>query len=274
MIWIWKHAGGQGARRLAGAMAVALLAMSAGCNPQGGGLEVVAETDEKQYQYAQQMLQEGRQAEALAAYLRVIKKREDDAPLSQLAAGELCLKVKDDPIEAIYHFQKYLEVDPKSEQAPMVRQSIDTAKKEFLKHLPGQPYNGEYDRLELLDEIATLKKENDALHRQLGSTGTTTSVAQSGATGGIHLGTLPPTPSDNIAVATVPPGTTSPTQSSSPPKPAVAKTYTVVAGDTLSNVSSKVYGTKTRWKDILDANSDILKSPKDLKPGQVLKIPQ
>ena len=257
---------------MAGAVALAWLAVNAGCNRQGGDLEVVAETDEKQYQYAQQMLKEDRQAEALAAFLRVIKKREDDAPLSQLEAGELCLKVKNDPIEAIYHFQKYLEIDPKSEQAPMVRELIDTAKKAFLKQLPGQPYNGEFDRLELLDEIASLKKDNDALRAQLGRPVAT----QSGMTGGIHLGTLPPTPSDNIAVATVPATTTTtnPPAQNNPTKPAATKTYTVESGDTLSNVSSKVYGTKNRWKDILDANSDQLKSPKGLKPGQVLKIPQ
>ena len=77
-----------------------------------------------------------------------------------------------------------------------------------------------------------------------------------------------------LCLTTVPPGQTGPAQSSSPPKPAVAKTYTVVSGDTLSKISNQVYGTKNRWKDILDANGDVLKSQKDLKPGQVLKIPQ
>jgi nucleoid-associated protein YgaU len=266
---ILRQAVKRGARRMAGAVALAWLVANAGCNPQGGGLVVVPETDEKQYQYAQQMLKEDRQAEALAAFLRVIKKRDDDAPLSQLSAGQLCLSVKNDPIEAIYHFQRYLEGEPNSEQAPMVRELIDTAKKDFLKQLPGQPYNGEYDRLELLDEIATLKKENDALHSQLAN-----AVGQA-QTGGIHLGTLPASPSDNIAVAPV--AANGPENSAtpkSPAKPAAARSYTVQSGDTLSNISSQMYGTKTRWKDILEANSDVLKSPKDLKPGQVLKIPQ
>jgi nucleoid-associated protein YgaU len=269
MDWIRSYAVKRGARRMAGAVALAWLAVNTGCNRQGGDLEVVAETDEKQYQYAQQMLKEDRQAEALAAFLRVIKKREDDAPLSQLAAGELCLNVKNDPIEAIYHFQRYLEAEPNSEQAPMVRELVDTAKKDFLQHLPGQPYNGEYDRLELISEIASLKKENDQLRSQLGN-------GAAGQTGGIHLGTLPASPSDNIAVAPVSANApANPATANTPVKPAAAaKSYTVQSGDTLSNISSQVYGTKTRWKDILAANSDVLKSPKDLKPGQVLKIPQ
>jgi len=265
---IWQQTVKRGARRVAGAAALAWLAANAGCNQQGGDFAVVAETDEKQYQYAQQMLKEDRQAEALAAFLRVIKKREDDAPLSQLAAGELYLKVKDDPIEAIYHFQKYLDAEPNSEQAPMVRELVDTAKKDFLQHLPGQPYNGEYDRLELISEIASLKKENDQLRSQLGN-----AAAQ---TGGIHLGTLPATPSDNIAVAPVPANApANPAAPNNTPKPAAAaKSYTVQSGDTLSSISSQMYGTKNRWKDILAVNGDLLKSPKDLKPGQVLKIPQ
>ena len=50
--------------------------------------------------------------------------------------------------------------------------------------------------------------------------------------------------------------------------------YHVVAqGETLSLISYKYYGTVTNWKSILDANHEIIQSPKDLKPGIKLLIP-
>jgi nucleoid-associated protein YgaU len=49
-----------------------------------------------------------------------------------------------------------------------------------------------------------------------------------------------------------------------------ANTYTVVAGDNLSKIAAK-YG--ITWKEIFDANRDILSNPDLIQPGQELKIP-
>jgi nucleoid-associated protein YgaU len=49
-----------------------------------------------------------------------------------------------------------------------------------------------------------------------------------------------------------------------------ANTYTVVAGDNLSKIAAK-YG--ITWKEIFDANRDILSNPDMIHPGQELKIP-
>ncbi|MBQ6534988.1 MAG: LysM peptidoglycan-binding domain-containing protein, partial [Opitutales bacterium] len=51
-------------------------------------------------------------------------------------------------------------------------------------------------------------------------------------------------------------------------------TYTVQPGDTLTNISRKVYGKRGRWRDIFDANRDRMATPESLKPGQVLRIPR
>ena len=50
-------------------------------------------------------------------------------------------------------------------------------------------------------------------------------------------------------------------------------THTVRSGETLSTISQKYYGTKNNWQVILDANSGLVKSPKDLKPNMKLVIP-
>jgi len=49
--------------------------------------------------------------------------------------------------------------------------------------------------------------------------------------------------------------------------------YEVVSGDSLSTISTKVYGTGSRWMQIYDANRDLLEDPHALKIGQVLRIP-
>ena len=64
--------------------------------------------------------------------------------------------------------------------------------------------------------------------------------------------------------------------SSTAPAPkdeAVTRTYTVVAGDSLSKISKKIYGEAGRWKEIWEANKDQIKNPDLIHPGQVLKIP-
>ena len=50
------------------------------------------------------------------------------------------------------------------------------------------------------------------------------------------------------------------------------RTYKVVAGDTPSEVSQKVYGTSVHWKYLLAANG--IKKAEDMKLGAVLKVPE
>lgn len=54
----------------------------------------------------------------------------------------------------------------------------------------------------------------------------------------------------------------------------VAKTYTVVSGDSLSKIAKHVYGDANRWHDIFNANRDLLDNPDKIQPGQVLKLPR
>ena len=53
-----------------------------------------------------------------------------------------------------------------------------------------------------------------------------------------------------------------------------ARTHVVEAGDTLTKISEKFYGTTTRWQDILNANRDQLPAANRLKPGMELTIPE
>jgi nucleoid-associated protein YgaU len=55
---------------------------------------------------------------------------------------------------------------------------------------------------------------------------------------------------------------------------AIAKTYTVKSGDTLSKIAKEFLGDGNAYMDIFNANKDQLSDPDKIKPGQVLKIPQ
>jgi chromosome segregation ATPase len=51
------------------------------------------------------------------------------------------------------------------------------------------------------------------------------------------------------------------------------RTHKVVSGDTLSQISSRYYGTPSRWQDIYNANRDKLRNPDVLPLDVELKVP-
>lgn len=61
--------------------------------------------------------------------------------------------------------------------------------------------------------------------------------------------------------------------SSTAPAPSTDQTYTVVKGDSLSKIAKRVYGDAQQWRKIFEANTDQIKNPDLIHPGQTLKIP-
>ena len=66
---------------------------------------------------------------------------------------------------------------------------------------------------------------------------------------------------------------TAPAPSSTPYAAPAKRTYTVVAGDSLSKFAKREYGDASQWKNIHEANKDLIKYPDLIHPGQVLTIP-
>jgi nucleoid-associated protein YgaU len=54
---------------------------------------------------------------------------------------------------------------------------------------------------------------------------------------------------------------------------AAAKTYTVKAGDTLSEIAKEHLGSASAYMKIFEANKDQLTDPDKIRPGQVLRLP-
>jgi nucleoid-associated protein YgaU len=61
--------------------------------------------------------------------------------------------------------------------------------------------------------------------------------------------------------------------SSTAPAAQAYQTYEVKSGDSLSKIAKNYYGNGNEWKRIFEANTDILKDPNKIFPGQKLKIP-
>jgi len=268
----------------------ALLALGLGGCGESDRLSYASELDEPNYREGQSLLKSGRRQEALTAFLKVIDKRRDDAPESHLEVGLLYVQHINDPLSAIYHFRKYLALRPNSPQAPLVRQRIDAAIREFARTLPAQPLESQAQRVDLVATLDRLKQENESLKQQLADAKAGRGLAALSAASETVPGPAAPTNNLNFtleAVPTVrtrPPPVTPPrpTQQApvvTPPAPVApaattgVRKHIVRPGDTLSKLAQQYYSNRAKWRDIYAANRTVMKSESDMKVGTELKIP-
>ncbi len=278
-----------------------LLAVT-GCSQRASD-QIAAETDDPFFVQGRQLQRQGRNPEALTAFLKVIEKRgERAAPESHLEAGQIYLNHTKDPVEAYHHFRKYLELQPNSRQAELVRGMVKASLREFARTVPGRPMEDQSVRLQSDDEMMKLRRENDELRAEL-------AVLRSGGMplnrpariinpplnpGPVIAPVAAPQPASPITHTprgSPPPGAVAqsnvaaPANASRPPPanarpgasptasrggaPSAGRTHTVAAKDTLFNLSKK-YGVK--MEDLAAANGlPSVSAP--LRLGTVLKIP-
>jgi hypothetical protein len=266
--------------------AFGVLTLLAGC-ARNDESPYPTEKDDPAYQRGKSLEQQGRDQEALGAFLKIISKRDEDAPESHVEAGLLYEEHVKDPVSAIYHFKKYLELCPNSPKADLVRGHIAACMRDFARTLPGQPLGSDAMQPDLSDVVDRLQKENDALKSQLAA-----------------LRANRPAPADEPAETSPPPARPVPDPVADEPRPVITRApmaterpaaapvhapaahlvvnaapgatghaHTVEKGDTLMSISQRYYGTRSKWRDIYAANHDVMKSENDLKIGMQLKIP-
>ncbi|MCS6243569.1 MAG: LysM peptidoglycan-binding domain-containing protein [Opitutus sp.] len=146
--------------------ALAALLFSAGCGRYDAS-PFTAEIDEPNYRRGKDLLRQGRNQEALASFLKVVDMRGDEAPESHLEIGILYQQHIKDPIAAIYHYRRFRELKRNSPQSDLVRQRIDAATREFARTLPAQPLDNQMEKIDLLDRVDQLQRENLQLKDQL-----------------------------------------------------------------------------------------------------------
>lgn len=287
---------------LSALMVLAFGLAGAGCGP-GESLGLSPETDDAAYREGQQLVKQGRPQEALSTFLRVIARRGEASPESHLEAGLIYKQHIKDPIAAIYHFRKYLEQQPNSRQAPLVRQQIEAAKRDFGRTLPNQPLDSREVRLDGFDQRERLERENEQLRNELaalrglsGSARASASFnpAPRGATGeGVDARLPAPAATDEASAITLAPISNREPEPSadfqtpanlagargkaSAPSAAGGRRHTVAAKDSLYAIAKKYYGaaTNVRVQALIEANRDVLPAGAGtpLKEGMTLKIP-
>jgi len=243
-------------------MAAAILLL-ASCQDRQG-MQIASEVDEPHYRRGVQMLRSGQDQVALEAFLKVIEKRNGDAPESHLDVGKIYLDHIHDPIAAIYHFRKYLELRPNSPQSPVVRELINTAKKEFARTLPGQPLDDHYERVDLLDLVERLQIENESMKAELDAIRAQPLLTE---------GNGSPTPTARSDIQTSPAPITRTTPPTSQTTSGATRRHVVTKGETLYSISKRYYGSGNNWRQIYLANRSIMTSETDLKIGTRLVIP-
>jgi tetratricopeptide (TPR) repeat protein len=259
------------------------LLLLAGCDG-ADRLVLGTEANEPYYRQGDQLKRQGRYQEALAAYLKVIEKRNEDAPESHLEAGLIYQQYLKDPIYAIYHFRKYLELEPNSRQAELVRQRVDAAMRDFARTLPARPLEDQMLRIDLMGRIDELQKQNLELKEEiarLNQGGT----SRGGSSGEAPVPATEPAPAPAVIHGSFfnPPAADAvvarPAQAGEQPAASTTKpssggrTHVVAQGETLAKIAQHYYGSSARWHAILEANRDVLKDEKAIRPGMTLKIP-
>ena len=214
---------------------------------------VVSEGNDRSFERGRSYLKVGREEEALDEFLSVTR-RITHAPKSHLQAGRLLLNLNErkDPVAAIYHFRRFLLLQPNSREFGMVQQLIVTAEREILRELPGEPYGNYLESLKLKEENDYLKRQIADLEARLGTSPILSDPV-----------TLEPTQQDLFAKDKF-----KPTKEVSNPR-----TYVVEPGDSLYGISKKIYGDSSHIDAIFQANRNTLKSKNSLRVGQTLNLP-
>ena len=181
---------------------------------------------------------------------------------------------------AIYHFEEYLELRPKANNADLIRQRIAQCKLELAKEVPFAAVNQQMQRE--LEKLDRLSRENVELRQQLDQYKAQWAQRSAGVSGGITTASSPASPS-----GTRPPGSAQATStpaatlaaaverpaSSETPRDlarasATGKTHVVKSGEYPLSIARN-YGIKVA--DLLSANPGV--DPRRLRPGQALVIP-
>jgi LysM repeat protein len=176
---------------------------------------------------------------AISLYESALEDRPTDAEVHYKLALLYDDKMND-PLDALHHFKRYLAIAPSGPRANDVKGFVKRDEVALLTSLSG-------DAVISRSEATRLRNENLALRKELDD-----------ARGRSHIAT-----SEQSAT----PAKTRNTDTG-------RQTYVVQHGDTLASISRKFYKTSTRWKQILEANRDVINDPKKLAAGQTLVIPK
>jgi tetratricopeptide (TPR) repeat protein len=194
-----------------------------------------------------QLVKDADQKSAQGDYLRAINLYESALDGTTGAAevhyklGVLYDDKLDDPLNALHHFKRYLTLNPTGGHAAEVKNFMKRDEIALLTNLSG-------DSVVTRAEAARLRNENLNLRRQIEERSLKIRASEEKSQPDAHA--------ERVL-----------------PRREGGQTYVVRPGDTLFSISRKFYKSAARWKEIRDANKDIVGPSGKLQPGQSLTIP-
>ena len=164
------------------------------------------------------------------------------------------------PIHAIYHYDRYLELRPDSEKREFILEQRQKVFNQFAQTL--------VDNLpqvqQVMKERNMLIQQNNDLKRQLAAALKKNSPSTASSSS---------TPAPTSSVTRTVPKKAAPVAQPSAASSGKHQIYHVVSGDTLTKIATKFYSDSGKWDVIYEANKDMMRNPGDLKVGQTLVIP-
>ena len=168
----------------------------------------------------------------------------DDSPRCAEVHYKLALLYDDklnDPVSALHHFKRYIELSPNGPHATEVKKSIKHDEVAALTALSGDSVIPRSEAAQLRNENLNLRKELEA------RAGSLRSPPEKSQANGASSNKIAEKKAD--------------------------RTYVVRSGDTLFSISRKFYKSSKHWKEILEANRKNIRDPKKLTVGETLVIP-
>ena len=199
----------------------------------------------------------GDRAGAEQIYRSLIEK-EPSLARGHLGLALLLDKPGGDYVEAIYHYKCYLAMRPDTEKRGMIDGYIHAA----TLALVGAIYS---NQVAVVQRVGVLERENAAL--QIRSANLDAQLRQSQAlvthwrarAEAVTAEASKTLESRGALEAAI--------------RPALP-TVRVAKNDTLRKIAARLYGDEGRWKDLYEANRNLLERPEDVKVGQVLVAPE
>jgi TolA-binding protein len=240
-----------------------LLVMAA-CAPRSG--TDALEHEHPRMQQAARLVQQQDLDGAMEIYRQLLR-RDPEFATAHLQLG-MAYQTLRDSVAAAYHFRQYLDQRPEGAKAEIVEQMLQSELIRLVDQHPAIRAMQPPDVVELQDEIARLREQLQTAQMNLSRKEIELQQTRRGG-GEPASSRAAPTPVPDVRTATAAAATPTPL-----PEPAPeARTYVVRPGDNLEAISLRMYGTRHRWREIMEANSEILPNERSLRPGQTLVIP-
>lgn len=206
---------------------------------------------------ASELAQAGNMDGAVRIYGVLLEKHPDMAR-AHLGIAMLLDRPHGDCLRAVYHYQRYLELRPDTEKRKMIISRIHDA----TVSLVGTVFTNEPA---VVKRVVALDRENAALKVKIANLETRLARSQMMINSlQARQGRWVNPAEDDSGARRKPVDITKP----------MVRTVTVQKNDTLRRLADRAYGDQNRWRDIYEANRNLLRMPEDIRVGQVLIVPE